>query len=158
MFETPDDSIIFNFPFFALSVETTQNVAPQSSQKSIVEVSVDRGSKVHLPCNVHAYPVPTITWYRLSDSGSYYPIPSTQRIMPSQSLLYVRSADERDAGRWVSFEFGSLFHYNLCRFYIPNMNMKFRNATEKRKFQLTSLSSLISSMHRSAKLQISMAK
>ena len=76
-------------------------MAPKSSQKSIVEVNVDRGSKVHLPCNIQGNPLPIFTWYRLSDSGSYYAVPSSQRIIPSQTLLLIRNADERDAGRWV---------------------------------------------------------
>jgi Down syndrome cell adhesion molecule len=90
------------FLSFLLHIENIQNLAPQTRQKSIVEVSVDKGNKVHLPCNVQGNPVPTITWYRLSNSGSYYPIPATHRIIPSQSLLFIRNVDEKDAGRWVS--------------------------------------------------------
>lgn len=85
--------------------EAPQNMAPQSSQKSIMEISVDRGSKIHLPCNIQGNPLPIYTWYRLSDSGSYYSVPSSQRVIPSQTLLLIRNADERDAGRWVSFFF-----------------------------------------------------
>jgi hypothetical protein len=76
-------------------------MAPKSSQKSIVEVNVDRGSKVHLPCNIQGNPLPIFTWYRLSDSGSYYSVPSSQRVIPSQTLLLIRNVDDRDAGRWV---------------------------------------------------------
>ena len=82
--------------------EAQPNLAPQTSQKSLIEFNVDRGSKIHLPCNVQGNPLPIFTWYRLSDSGSYYPVPSSQRIMPSQSLLFIRNVDDRDAGRWVS--------------------------------------------------------
>lgn len=81
--------------------EAPQNMAPQSSQKSIMEISVDRGSKIHLPCNIQGNPLPIYTWYRLSDSGSYYSVPSSQRVIPSQTLLLIRNVDERDAGRWV---------------------------------------------------------
>lgn len=96
-------SIPYFFFVSSTHIENIQTLAPQTRQKSIVEVSVDRGNKVHLPCNVQGNPVPSITWYRLSNSGSYYPTPPTHRIIPSQSLLYIRNADERDAGRWVSF-------------------------------------------------------
>ncbi|KAL7024043.1 hypothetical protein ACKWTF_012881 [Chironomus riparius] len=81
--------------------EAPQNMAPQSSQKSIMEISVDRGSKIHLPCNIQGNPLPIYTWYRLSDSGSYYSVPSSQRVIPSQTLLLIRNVDERDAGRWI---------------------------------------------------------
>lgn len=84
-----------------LSTEASPNMAPKSSQKSIVEINVDRGSKVHLPCNIQGNPLPTFTWYRLSDSGSYYAIPSSQRIIPSQTVLLIRNVDDRDAGHWV---------------------------------------------------------
>ena len=83
-------------------IEAQPNLAPQTAQKSLIEFNVDRGSKIHLPCNVQGNPLPIFTWYRLSDSGSYYPVPSSQRIMPSQSLLFIRNVDDRDAGRWVS--------------------------------------------------------
>lgn len=42
------------------------------------------------------------SWYRVSDSNALYPVPSSQRIIPSNTLLYIRNADERCAGRWVS--------------------------------------------------------
>lgn len=86
-----------------LSIEASPNMAPKSSQKSIIEVNVDRGSKVHLPCNIQGNPLPIFTWYRLSDSGSYYSVPSSQRIIPSQTVLLIRNADDRDAGRWVIY-------------------------------------------------------
>jgi Down syndrome cell adhesion molecule len=79
-------------------------MAPQSSQESIMQMSVDRGSKVHLPCNIRGNPLPIYTWYRLSDSGSYYSVPSSQRVIPSQTLLLIRNIDERDAGRWVNIQ------------------------------------------------------
>jgi Immunoglobulin domain len=87
---------------FSTSAEASPNMAPKSSQKSIVEVNVDRGGKVHLPCNIQGNPLPTFGWYRLSDSGSYYSVPSSQRVIPSQTLLLIRNVDDRDAGRWVS--------------------------------------------------------
>lgn len=93
----------YAFPSSLSSAEAPPNMAPKSSQKSIVEVSVDRGSKVHLPCNIQGNPLPIFTWYRLSDSGSYYSVPSSQRIVPSQTLLLIRNVDDRDAGRWVIY-------------------------------------------------------
>lgn len=87
---------------FVFILEASPNMAPKSSQKSIVEVNVDRGSKVNLPCNIQGNPLPMFTWYRLSDSGSYYSVPSSQRIVPSQTLLLIRNVDDRDAGRWVN--------------------------------------------------------
>ena len=87
--------------FILFYAEAPQNMAPQSSQKSIMDISVDRGSKIHLPCNIQGNPLPIYTWYRLSDSGSYYSVPSSQRVIPSQTLLLIRNVDERDAGRWV---------------------------------------------------------
>jgi hypothetical protein len=36
-------------------------MAPQTNQKSILEVVVDRGSKVHLPCNIQGNPLPVFT-------------------------------------------------------------------------------------------------
>lgn len=94
--------------------EAPQNMAPQSSQKSIMEMSVDRGSKIHLPCNIQGSPLPVYTWYRLSDSSSFYSVPSSQRIIPSQTLLLIRNVEERDAGRWVSFNF--IEHQTLTNF------------------------------------------
>lgn len=44
-----------------------------------------------------------LSWYRVSDSNALYPVPSSQKIIPSNTLLYIRNADERCAGRWVSF-------------------------------------------------------
>lgn len=87
-----------------VQTEAPPNMAPQSSQKSIMEMSVDRGSKIHLPCNIQGSPLPVYTWYRLSDSSSFYSVPSSQRIIPSQTLLLIRNVEERDAGRWVSFQ------------------------------------------------------
>lgn len=43
-----------------------------------------------------------ISWYRISDSNALYPVPSSQRIIPSNTLLYIRNANERSAGKWVS--------------------------------------------------------
>lgn len=41
------------------------------------------------------------SWFRISDSGALYPIPSSQRIIPAQTILFIRNIDDRDAGRWV---------------------------------------------------------
>lgn len=41
-------------------------------------------------------------WFRQSESSALYPVPSSQRIVPSQTLLLIKNADERDAGKWVS--------------------------------------------------------
>lgn len=102
----------------SLSAEASPNMAPKSSQKSIVEVNVDRGSKVHLPCNIQGNPLPIFTWYRLSDSGSYYSVPSSQRIIPSQTLLLIRNVDDRDAGRWVNVAFGEIFKRSQLGFIV----------------------------------------
>ncbi|XP_061389424.1 cell adhesion molecule Dscam2-like, partial [Musca vetustissima] len=40
-------------------------------------------------------------WYRVSDSSALYPIPSSQRVILSRTLLLIKNADERDAGKWV---------------------------------------------------------
>lgn len=42
------------------------------------------------------------SWYRVSDSAALYPIPSSQRVILSRTLLLIKNADERDAGKWVS--------------------------------------------------------
>lgn len=39
--------------------------------------------------------------FRVSDSGALYPLPSSQRIVPAQTILFIRSVDDRDAGRWI---------------------------------------------------------
>lgn len=42
-------------------------------------------------------------WYRVSDSNALYPVPTTShRVIPSQTLLLIKNADERADGRWVS--------------------------------------------------------
>jgi hypothetical protein len=89
-----------------------------------MEMSVDRGSKIHLPCNIQGNPLPVYTWYRLSDSGSQYSVPSSQRVIPSQTLLLIRNVDERDAGRWVC----KLF-YPWMYFYISFINLQFCKAS-----------------------------
>ena len=115
------------YGFYLSLPEISANMAPVTNQKSVVEINIDRGSKIHLPCNIQGNPLPVFTWvynvskhsckcpltlfsvcsgcswYRVSDSGSFYPVPSSQRVLPSQSLLFIRSVDDRDAGRWVSF-------------------------------------------------------
>lgn len=88
-------------------------MAPKSIQEPIMEISVERGSKIHMPCNIQGNPLPIYTWYRLSDSGFYYSIPSSQRVIPSQTLLLNRNVDDRDDGRWVSFfcfDYKALFY------------------------------------------------
>lgn len=40
-------------------------------------------------------------WYRVSDSAALYPIPLSQRIILSRTLLLIKNADERDTGKWV---------------------------------------------------------
>ncbi|XP_058830387.1 cell adhesion molecule Dscam2 isoform X2 [Topomyia yanbarensis] len=75
--------------------------APVSTQKSVTEISADLGCSIQLPCNVQGNPQPVFTWYRISDSGSLYTVPSSQRIILSQSLLFIRKTDGRDTGRWV---------------------------------------------------------
>lgn len=125
--------------------EAPQNMAPQSSQKSIMEISVDRGSKIHLPCNIQGNPLPIYTWYRLSDSGSYYSVPSSQRVIPSQTLLLIRNVDERDAGRWVSQicrpkKLNFQFHLTsfICRFVKHRIHMVNWNWKLSLKFILIS--------------------
>lgn len=41
--------------------ELNKNVAPQTSQKPVIEVTADRGSDVHLPCNIQGNPFPIFT-------------------------------------------------------------------------------------------------
>ncbi|KAL5284148.1 hypothetical protein ACFFRR_006432 [Megaselia abdita] len=81
--------------------ELSKNVSPQTSQKPVIEVTADRGSDVHLPCNIQGNPFPIFTWYRVSDSGALYPIPSSQRIILSRTLLLIKNSDDRDSGKWI---------------------------------------------------------
>lgn len=37
----------------------------------------------------------------MSDSGANYPVPASQRIIPSHSILLVKHADDRDSGKWI---------------------------------------------------------
>lgn len=96
-------------------------MAPQTSQKSVIELNMDNSNDVHLPCNIQGNPLPVFTWvcsllfssfysdfkspslkqFRVSDSGALYPLPSSQRIIPAQTILFIRSVDDRDAGRWI---------------------------------------------------------
>lgn len=41
-------------------------------------------------------------WFRVSDSKALYPVSSSHRVIPSQTLLLIKNADERADGRWVS--------------------------------------------------------
>uniref|UniRef100_A0A336KKP0 CSON012059 protein n=1 Tax=Culicoides sonorensis TaxID=179676 RepID=A0A336KKP0_CULSO len=84
-----------------LDIELTSNMAPQTSQKSVIELNMDNSVDVHLPCNIQGNPLPVFTWFRVSDSGALYPLPSSQRIIPAQTILFIRSVDDRDAGRWI---------------------------------------------------------
>uniref|UniRef100_A0A1A9UEN6 Ig-like domain-containing protein n=1 Tax=Glossina austeni TaxID=7395 RepID=A0A1A9UEN6_GLOAU len=82
--------------------ELSQNLAPRTTQKPVMDIHVERGNDVHMPCNIQGNPFPIFTWYRVSDSSALYPIPSSQRIILSRTLLLIKNADERDAGKWVS--------------------------------------------------------
>ncbi|XP_055715988.1 cell adhesion molecule Dscam2 isoform X2 [Phlebotomus papatasi] len=88
-------------PIFLSVKEISSNMAPQTNQKSITEIHVDRGNDIHLPCNVRGNPIPIFTWFRVTDSGALYPLPTSQRIIPSQSILLLKNSDERDSGRWI---------------------------------------------------------
>lgn len=55
----------------------------------------------HVSLTFPSLSFPISRWFRVSDSGALYPIPSSQRIIPSQTILFIRSVDERDMGRWV---------------------------------------------------------
>ncbi|KAM8702920.1 hypothetical protein ACLKA7_005290 [Drosophila subpalustris] len=81
--------------------QLNQNMAPRSSQKPVMEIEVERGHDVHLPCNIQGNPFPIFTWFRVSDSAALYPIPSSQRLILSRTLLFIKNADERDAGKWI---------------------------------------------------------
>ncbi|XP_031617665.1 Down syndrome cell adhesion molecule-like protein Dscam2 isoform X3 [Contarinia nasturtii] len=81
--------------------DITTNMAPTTNQKPVLNIYVDHGNDIHLPCNIQGSPLPFYTWYRVSDSNALYPVPSSQRIIPANTLLYIRNADERSAGRWV---------------------------------------------------------
>lgn len=75
--------------------------APITTQRSVTEITSDLGHTIQLPCNVQGNPQPIFTWFRISDSGSMYTVPSTQRIIPSHSLLFIRKTDIMDSGRWI---------------------------------------------------------
>ncbi|XP_051862940.1 cell adhesion molecule Dscam2 isoform X2 [Drosophila albomicans] len=81
--------------------ELNKNMAPRSSQKPVMEIEVERGNDVHLPCNIQGSPFPIFTWYRVSDSAALYPIPLSQRLKLFQTLLLIKNADEQDAGKWI---------------------------------------------------------
>ncbi|KAH8340543.1 hypothetical protein KR059_000756, partial [Drosophila kikkawai] len=81
--------------------ELSKNLAPRTTQKPVMEIHVERGNDVHLPCNIQGNPFPIFTWYRVSDSAALYPIPSSQRVILSRTLLLIKNADERDAGKWI---------------------------------------------------------
>ncbi|XP_037893809.1 Down syndrome cell adhesion molecule-like protein Dscam2 isoform X2 [Glossina fuscipes] len=81
--------------------ELSQNLAPRTTQKPVMDIHVERGNDVHMPCNIQGNPFPIFTWYRVSDSSALYPIPSSQRIILSRTLLLIKNADERDAGKWI---------------------------------------------------------
>ncbi|XP_023034507.1 Down syndrome cell adhesion molecule-like protein Dscam2 isoform X1 [Drosophila willistoni] len=81
--------------------ELSKNLAPRTTQKPVMEIQVERGNDVHLPCNIQGNPFPIFTWYRVSDSAALYPIPSSQRVILSRTLLLIKNADERDAGKWI---------------------------------------------------------
>uniref|UniRef100_A0A1S4GPA3 Uncharacterized protein n=1 Tax=Anopheles gambiae TaxID=7165 RepID=A0A1S4GPA3_ANOGA len=89
------------------------NMAPSTSQKSVSELKAGKGASVQLPCNVQGNPVPSFSWFRISDTGSLYTVPSSQRIVPSQSLLFIRNVDERDAGRWICKAFNQFGEQKL---------------------------------------------
>uniref|UniRef100_A0A1I8N7N2 Uncharacterized protein n=1 Tax=Musca domestica TaxID=7370 RepID=A0A1I8N7N2_MUSDO len=81
--------------------ELSKNLAPRTTQKPVMDIHVERGNDVHMPCNIQGSPLPIFTWYRVSDSSALYPIPSSQRVILSRTLLLIKNADERDAGKWV---------------------------------------------------------
>ncbi|KAH8408036.1 hypothetical protein KR222_011729 [Zaprionus bogoriensis] len=81
--------------------ELNKNVAPRSSQNPVMEMNVERGNDIHLPCNIQGNPLPMFSWYRVSDSAALYPITSSLRIILSRSLLLIKNADERDNGKWI---------------------------------------------------------
>ncbi|XP_073816744.1 Down syndrome cell adhesion molecule 3 isoform X3 [Musca autumnalis] len=81
--------------------ELSKNLAPRTTQKPVIDIHVERGNDVHMPCNIQGSPLPIFTWYRVSDSSALYPIPSSQRVILSRTLLLIKNADERDAGKWV---------------------------------------------------------
>ncbi|XP_055385270.1 cell adhesion molecule Dscam2 isoform X2 [Condylostylus longicornis] len=81
--------------------ELGKNMAPRTTQKPVTEIIVERGNDVHLPCNIQGNPLPVFTWYRVSDSDALYPIPSSQRVIVSRTLLLIKNADDRDTGKWI---------------------------------------------------------
>lgn len=38
--------------------ELSKNLAPRSSQKPVMEINVERGNDVYLPCNIQGNPFP----------------------------------------------------------------------------------------------------
>ncbi|XP_053686439.1 cell adhesion molecule Dscam2 [Sabethes cyaneus] len=88
-------------PVYLTITDFISDSSPRTTQKPILEISTDQGSKIQLPCNVQGNPQPVFTWFRVSNSGSLYTVPSSQRIIPSQSLLFIRKTVDGDAGRWI---------------------------------------------------------
>lgn len=50
------------------------NMAPQTSQKSVIELNMDNSNDVHLPCNIQGNPLPVFTW--VSPPRKFFSSPS----------------------------------------------------------------------------------
>lgn len=42
-------------------LEINVNMAPTTNQKPVIDMYVDRGNDIHLPCNIQGNPLPSYT-------------------------------------------------------------------------------------------------
>lgn len=75
-------------------------------------------------------------WFRVSDSKALYPVPSSHRVIPSQTLLLIKNADERADGQWVSIERTHYhFTYWISHYYFHGIDLKQTMASDEFSFQ-----------------------
>lgn len=51
--------LIESFVLFILEINV--NMAPTTNQKPVIDMYVDRGNDIHLPCNIQGNPLPSYT-------------------------------------------------------------------------------------------------
>lgn len=44
-----------------LIADMSTNMAPRTNQKPVIDMFVDRGNDIHLPCNIQGNPLPVFT-------------------------------------------------------------------------------------------------
>lgn len=49
------------FLLFSFIKELSKNLAPRTTQKPVMDINVERGNDVHLPCNIQGNPFPIFT-------------------------------------------------------------------------------------------------